>query len=368
MKESYPLFKSNLNDLSAEGVHETLSSKNKKAIAIFQEECGILSKSPKRAGNRMRTLVRFLYFLEKDYDKITYSDYVGVSKAISDCELGTHARNFERDFIKRFLRENYNDWAVKFKQFKLLKSEKKSEEDKLSPNDLITDEDREKLIKSTPNMKWKSLISVIAESAARPEEILKSRWTDVDIPNKMIYVFSNKTKKKRPIPLEYSIHHLKRLKDEIDADDEQLIFYSTKIDKQLTNSGFNLILKELAKKAGITKKINAYLFRHTRLSFLITKLSPKVYEEIAGHSLQMGMNTYAHLTQDAIKQEMREKVFGIEELSEDEKAKLDNRINELEQTMDLKVRKAVDERLSKIQEEIYSYSEKMSNAIKVRMK
>ena len=62
-------------------------------------------------------------------------------------------------------------------------------------------------------------------------------------------------------------------------------------------------------------------------------LSPKVYEQISGHSLEMGMKTYAHLSQDAIIKEMKEKVFEVKEIKEETNAEYEKRIKILEQQM-----------------------------------
>lgn len=329
MKLKYPIYERDRLNPKSEIIFKSLSEKNKEEILKFLTECSIKSKSVNRTSNRKRALIRFFDFLEKDWDKITYEDYVKVASAISESGLGVYARNGERDFIKRFLREHFDDWRKKFKDLNFLSSEIKSEEMKLTSRDLITPSDVEKLLNGTSNMKYKTLISVLEESAGRSEEILKLKWSDIDFDKKIIYLFSIKTKKKRPVPVETSIPHLRRLKKENDAKDDDWIFYSTDKQKKLTNSALNIIIKDLSKKAELKKRIYPLLFRHTRLSKLILILSPKVYEEIAGHSLAMGMKTYAHLSQDKIISEMREKVFNIEELSPEKKTNLEKEIQEL---------------------------------------
>lgn len=324
MKKQYPFYVANKRSPITERVFNSLSNKNKTAILKFMEVCSIQSKSKKRANSRKTALIRLFDFLEKDFDKITYEDYLAFAKAISESKLGVYARNGEKDFIKRFLKENYPDWRIKFKEFKLLSSEVKSEDKKLTSRDLITDQEFERLLKATSNMKYKTLLSVLYESASRPEELLKIKWSDVDFEKKIIYLFSIKTKRKRAVPVNKSINHLKRLREESEQKDDDFVFNSR--ESKLTNAGLNYILQKLTKKAGIKKKIYPYIFRHSRLSELITKLSPKVYEDIAGHSLQMGMKTYSHLSQEKIISEMNERVFEIEELTQQEK----NRIEELE--------------------------------------
>lgn len=317
MKKSYEGFKANGRD--SESVYQSLSKKNKDALEKFDRESLITSKSKTRQGNRRRTIIRFLDFMQKDFDKLDYNDYVALASAISNSKLDTYARNSEKDFIKRFLKANYDDWNIRFKGFKLLKYEQKSEKEKLTAKDLITADEVERMIKATTNMRYKTLISLLWESAGRPEEVLKVRWCDIDFKKRLIYLYSIKTKRKRAVPLDAALSHLKRLYNEGDYSDNDLIFHSFDKTKQLSNSALNLIIKQLGEKANIKKNVFPYAFRHSRLSLLIVKLSPKTYEEISGHSLEMGMRCYAHLSQDQLIKEMNEKVFEVEELSEVEK-------------------------------------------------
>jgi len=323
MKKHYPVYNSNKAVPESKQVFDSLSKKNKTAIKSFLSVASVNAKSEKRLDNMNRALIRFFDFLEKDFDKITYNDFIEVSKAISNSKLGVHTRNGDRNFIKRFIQENFDDWRVKFKDLKLMKIESKTEEHRITPKDLITELELHKLIQSTTDMKYKALVSLLYESACRPEELTKLRWNDFDLNNKLVSLYSGKTTRKRTVPINDCVVHLRRLKNETQPNEDDLVFNSNMKGKdKLTNAGLNYILKKITENAGIKKKTNSYTFRHTRLSQLITKLSPKVYEDIAGHSLSMGMKTYAHLSQDVHIQEMNDKVFNVEELTQDEKNKL----------------------------------------------
>lgn len=357
------IFKSNQRNPASDIAFNKLSSKNKEVVKKWLYEKAVLSKSEKRAGNRKRTIVKLLTFLKKDYDRITYDDYVNVASAISKSNNGVNQKNSDRNFISRFLKDNYEDWEKRFKGLKLFKLETESEDKKLKSKDLLTELEIDKLIKATSSMKEKSLIAVLSISAARPEELLKLRWSDVDFKNKLIYLFSGKTKKKRFVPIDLAINHLERLKKETNASDDDLVFPSCS-NKIMTIAGLNYMLHRVAEKAGIKKRVWAYLFRHTKLSFLITKLSGKVYEEISGHSLQMGMRTYAHLSQDEIIKEMREKVFEIEDLTSTEREKINKIMNQQQQELE-KVKK-IAEHSVQVTEEYSKLVEEMRKKLKIK--
>ena len=314
------IFKRNVHNPESEILYNNLNQKNKQVLDNWLYEKTILSKCPKRAGNRKRAIIKLLAFVDKDWDNMNYQDYVSVASAIARCDNGVKSKNGDRDFVKRFLKDNFEDCDTRFKKLELLKVEQEGEENKLTSNDLLTELEFDKLMKQTSDMKKISLIAVLYMSAGRPEEILKLKWSDVDFSKKQISLYSGKTKKRRQVYIDNVIDHLERLKKETGANDEDLIFPSVRGGK-MTIAGLNFLLQELGRKAEIKKRIFAYLFRHTRLSCLITKLSPKVYEEVAGHSLQMGMKTYAHLNQDEILKEMKG-VFEVEELTKEEKNQL----------------------------------------------
>ena len=326
----WTIFKSNHKNPESEIAYNKLSARNKDKLGSWMVEKAVTCKSVKRTGNRRRAIIKFLGLIKKDYDKYSYQDYVDVATALSNSKCGIKARNSDRYFVKSFMKDtstnweekNKKDWNKTFKDLKLLKAEQEGEANKITHDDLISELELDKLIKATSDLKKKTLIIVLYESAARPEELLKLRWHDIEFDSKLIHLFSGKTKKKRVVPIDTSIEQLKRLKDEVEASNDDDLVFPSASGEIMTNSGLNYMLQELGRKAGIQRKLHCYIFRHTRLSTLITKLSGKVYEEVAGHSLSMGMKTYAHLSQDAIIKEMREKVFNVKELNEGEISRL----------------------------------------------
>ncbi|MDP3966024.1 MAG: tyrosine-type recombinase/integrase [archaeon] len=319
------IFKTNSKTPESETAYNSLSKKNKDKFEEWFKEKN--NRSEKRKGNIRRSLIRFLTFIKKDWDKITYDDYVNTASALDKSfkeeKISSYQFNEDVTNIKNFLEECFDDSEKRFKRFKLFKQKRKDESKAIKPNDLLTDLDIDKMMKATSDMKKISLVAVLHISGARPEELLKSRYNDVDFNKKQIYLYSGKTKRRRAVYIGDTISHLTRLKKETNSKEDDLIFPSVR-GGIMTIMGLNFLLQDLGKKAGLKKKIWSYLFRHSRLSFLITKLSPKVYEEVSGHSLAMGMKTYAHLSQDKIIKEMKENVFQVEDMTPGEKNKLED--------------------------------------------
>lgn len=322
----------------AEVVFEGLSDKNKRTIEKTIKFFSVNAKSTKRLGNARRSLIRLADFIEKDLTKISYDDYVSIGQAISMSELGTDARNLERDFVKRFIKENYSTWRTTFKDLKLFKMESKSDKDKIQAKDILTDDEVLRMVQATTDMQKQTLIVTADVSGMRPDELTHAKYCDVDFKSKTIYAFSGKTQKRRMIPINSALSHLERLKKETNARHDDLLFPS-KNKKVLTIAGLNYIFKELATKANIHKRTNPYSFRHRRCSYWITRLSPKVYEMVAGHSLATGLKKYAHLSEDIVIKEMRERIYEVEELDDGTTNELVNEVKLLKkENVDLRSR------------------------------
>ena len=334
MKKDFPVYKS----ISKSGkrisksniVFDKLKPKDKKIISDFMLDCSINSKAEKRVDNRKRIMIQLCDFMEKPLSKIENDYVLKFLEALNRTDRSVNGKNDIKQVVKRFLRWFYKDWEKRFNGLKVIKYEAIQGSGKInSPNDLITELEFDKLMKSTSNIMHKTLISMLWESASRPEEILKLRWVDIDFIKKTIKLHSSKTKRFRVIPIDLTINHLERLKEESDLKEEDFVFVSKHQGKQMGNAGLNSIITTLRKKASINKYISPYTFRHTRLSYLIKKLSPKAYENFAGHSLEMGMKTYAHLSIEDLTDEMKEKVFGRKELTKDDRYNFEKEIEEL---------------------------------------
>jgi|TARA_Y100000296_G_scaffold43032_2_gene49491 integrase len=348
MKKEFPFYKGYRNGKRVNQsllVEKKLKQSDKKLIDDFLFFHSINSKAEKRKENWKRVMLQFYDFLEKDLMKINDNDFLNFAEAISRSERTINGKNDVKIVVKSFGKWLEENKEKKFPSLKLIKFEQAQGSNKINSHiDLLTELEFDKMMRATSNIMHKTLICLLWESAARPEEALKLRYVDIDFTKKTIKLHSSKTKKFRVVPIDLTIKHLERLREESNIVEEDFVFVSQNQKKQMGNAGLNSILKTIQKRAGIKKYISSYTYRHTRLSFLIKKLSPKAYENISGHSLEMGMKTYAHLSVDDLTDEMKEKVFSVKELTEDDKEKYDKKIKLLEK--DIKKIKEFEETLT----------------------
>lgn len=259
------------------------------------------------------------------YDKWDLKKLREFLALLNKSDLADSTKNDIRKHFKRFLRENYKDWSQRFNELKDLRSKGNGVNvEKINASTIIKPEELEKLIRKAENLKFKALIILMYETGGRPKEVLTIRWKDLDLKNGDCKLISTKNKTARNIPIQESVLHLKRYKQEYpypNITKNDWVFPSfTDRKKHMGVNHFGSKFKKLSRMA-IDREITPYFLRHTRATELQKKLTAKVYERVMDHSLEMA-SRYSHLNKDDIRDEMLEKIYHIEELTPEEKDKM----------------------------------------------
>lgn len=321
MKKKLPDYDKNN---STQKVFESFSKHNQEIIKDYINYCR------KDAGEHtlnkyFNKLVQIADVIEKPIDKLTLKDILAFLSVLNTSKRKTENRNDLKKTLKRFLKWKYPN-SKEFSD-RILKAEikqkQKGSSERLSKKDLLTLEEIEILVRSAGDLKWKAFIMLLWETGARPEEIYKLKWSDLDLNIGKVSVNSSKTGEARVIPLQECLIHLKRFYQEYpypNVSENDLIFPGSERNRVLNYDIVGNVLKKLSKK--IKKKVYPYLFRHSRLQMIRSKLSVEAYQKIAGHSIETALESYGHLDSEDAEKEMREKVLNIEELTPEEKDEL----------------------------------------------
>jgi integrase len=318
----------------------------------FLEYCGITAGESSLRKVKYKIAIVNRFYKNKT-DNLKLED---VRSFLSWLNKSDYAKGTKNDIIKifkRFLKWKYKDWNIRFNELKDAKLNANAGR-QLDKEDLLSQDEMQLIINSTDSIKYKTLFLLFQETACRPEEILHLKWKDINWDRGELKLHSSKTDKTRFIPIKNSIGHLNRYKAECfaiipKADD--LVF-------DISIQAIHDYLGNLEKRMGFTKHLYPYLWRHSILTGMIKKLSPKAYEMFAGHSLETGMETYAHLDIDDLRKELDEKIYGMIELTKEEKDEikvLRKKIEELEKTtllMSKSFKINVDDIKRKIMEEL----------------
>jgi integrase/recombinase XerD len=150
----------------------------------------------------------------------------------------------------------------------------------------------------------KLLVRLMGDVGLRVNEVLGLRRSDLKDATRAMRVLG-KGDKERDVPLTPAIFkRLRRYADVGGPKDAAYIFMShrrraNKVER-LTRSGVDQLVRNLAVRAGIERRVWPHLLRHSAITNLLRKnVNPVVVMRIVGHAnLNQITNTYSHLVTD----------------------------------------------------------------------
>ncbi len=317
----------------------SMSDKNRRKFERICKEIGeentqilmeyiTFKRSENISERRLERILDFLYHLGKKMDKrfleMTQQDLEVLAAWINSNEKWSEWTRWSYlNMLKNFAR-----WLNDRKGLELQpeKIKSKTPKNKLLPEDLITEDEINKLINGAPDLQFKTLLSVLYESACRISEILNLKIKHVKFNQYGAVIRVSGKTGARMIPLVWSSGLLRQyIESHPKRDDpEAYLWFIIKrdgsIEEPIKYESFRKSLKRLCKKVGLNKRIYPHLFRHSRLSVLCKKLPEPVLKQVAGWVADTKMTkTYLHLSLKDVEDVLLAKVYGIEVNEEEQK-------------------------------------------------
>ncbi|MGV8085455.1 MAG: tyrosine-type recombinase/integrase [Candidatus Bilamarchaeum sp.] len=284
------------------GKYEHLSKENSKLILEFQRDLVTDNLSAQRVYKYVETLYRIAKRIRKPMDTLTKED---IKQFVIDIETETkYSQWTKHDYkcvLKRFfkwLKGNNKEYPEEVSWIKVHVKDKHK-----LPEDLLTDEEIKKIINVTTNHRERAMITCLYESGCRISEILTIQMKNIRFDEYgAIVVVTGKTGDRR-IRLISSVPALAAWIDlhPYKENPEAYLFVRKKYkdDKPIPYryEYAGRIIKKLAAKAGIQKRVHPHLFRHSRATVLANKLTEAQMKEYFGWVQGSNMAaTYVHLS------------------------------------------------------------------------
>lgn len=330
-------------DLTTKPIFDAFPKPDKKIINDFQDYLRITA-SEKRTEEGIREIIRFREVVGKPLNQINIKDLHYFLKELKQYPFADYTKNKIKDFVKRFLRWYYKDWSSRFNEFYDIKTNTDAQRKKeITDKEILKEKDVMKLLDAEPSLFWKTFLITQYEGALRTGEVRNLTWEMVDfgdddfttlnIPSKKN---KNGTIKKNPVVVKVSGRFLKELKREQDKREIKTLFVfpSPNNPNKPISKAVNLWFNQLCKRV-LGRNANNYLLRHgkgTELQEKVRKgiLSKDNAVEFMRHSEKMFDKTYSHMSKEDIKALMKKQIYNVEELTEDERTKLEKRIEAIE--------------------------------------
>lgn len=326
MKEVFP----NYREIGVKEIEANLNPNDKAILEKHLQFCR-MTAGDRKVRDIKRAMLQFRDIIQKDYNKWTRQDLIGFVGLLNNSHMTASSKKEYMCRLKQFVREQYQDLNMLL-GVKLKPVRSSINQTRINDKNLIKPDELERLIRSAESLRDKCMLILLFESAGRPEEIMKLRWRDIRFldGHGEVSLFSGKTQTARVIPINESIVHIKRWKNEYcfpNLRESDFLFPSKEKgklvrDKHMQSGSLTHLIKKISKKAGIERNLFAYLFRHSRLNEIYKKVTEPVARKFGGHSPKSNMSAvYSHINSDDVIDSMLEKVYHIEEVKKEPELK-----------------------------------------------
>ena len=278
-----------------------ISKPDKEIIMEFYEYGFTIGLGKKRILKYLYSLFRLSQWMGVPFDKAGKKDIVKVVRKIEMEDYSEWTKKDYKIVIKRFykwLNGNDEEYPDKVKWIKTTFRKNKHK----IPEDLITKQELEKMIRAANHSRDRALVSLLYESGFRMGEVLNLRIKDIKFDEIGAKIIGNGKTGMRKIRLISSVPYLTAwvehhpFRDEPDAPLWVKIGATSK-DEIICYNNARKIIKTLAEKANIKKRIYPHLFRHSRATELAIHLTDAQMDQYFGWAQGSNMpSTYVHLS------------------------------------------------------------------------
>lgn len=247
----------------------------------------------------------------RNFSKNTIDTYLSCLNVFFSQSKKDHPKNINEQDIKAFLgkftevntQRNYHSAIKKFyevclgqkEKFKYIPYARKNERLPI----ILSVEEIQKMFSVCDNLKHKVILALLYSCGLRVSELINLKWCNIDRSRMIINIIQAKGNKDRQVMLTPSIVPLL-----------EKYWYEYKSKEYVLNGQFGLqyssrsvgeVVKQLADKAGLNKRVYTHLLRHCSFSHMVESGTDiALVSKIAGHSNIKTTNIYLHLSHNLI--------------------------------------------------------------------
>ena len=158
----------------------------------------------------------------------------------------------------------------------------------------------QKMFSVCENLKHKVILSLLYSAGLRVSELINLKWQHIDRSRLVINIIAAKGNKDRQVMLTPSIIPLlEKYWDEYKS--KEYVLNGWKNELQYSARSVGEVIKQLADKAGINKRVYTHLIRHCSFTHLVEAgCDINLVQRLAGHSSIKTTNLYLHTSHTLI--------------------------------------------------------------------
>lgn len=280
-----------------------ISQKNKDYIKQFMDFCIADGMSAGRVVKYANTIKYWALWLDKDFDIVTKQD---IAPVVTKIQLNDRYTAWTKKDYK-ILFKRFFKWVKGTEEYpeevKWIHGRMKLNETRLpAEGELLNENDIKRLLDVADHPRDKALISMLWESGCRVGELCSMLISNVEIDKYGLLISVHGKTGSRKLRLISSTQHLmtwlKMHPLRKDKSSPLWINFGSKNQNEIVSyPRVNNMLKKHFKKAGIDKKSNPHIFRHSRATYLANHLTEFQMNQYFGWKQGSDMpSTYVHLS------------------------------------------------------------------------
>jgi site-specific recombinase XerD len=165
---------------------------------------------------------------------------------------------------------------------------------------VLSQEEIQKMFSACQNLKHKVILALLYSCGLRVSELINLKWQHIDRSRMIINILQGKGKKDRQVMLSSAIiplleNYYRQFKS------KEYVLNGWKNELQYSDRSVGEVVKQLAEKAGIKKRVWTHLMRHCSFTHMVEAGTDiNLVQRLAGHSSVKTTSIYLHTSHNLI--------------------------------------------------------------------
>lgn len=164
---------------------------------------------------------------------------------------------------------------------------------------VLSQEEVQRMFTACENLKHKVILALLYSCGLRVSELINLKWSHVDRSRMIINIIAGKGKKDRQVMLDASLIPL--LEKYFHQYKTKTYILGGQFSDQYSATSVGNVMKQLATKAGISKRVYTHLMRHNCFTHMVENGTDiNLIQKLAGHSQVKTTMIYTHISHNLI--------------------------------------------------------------------
>lgn len=261
-----------------------------KYIDLYRKDLQLKNYSQNTIDNYSSQVLCFMHHFESKFTEPQKINEASIKEWLLQANT-INSRKHRLSAVKLFYKLTINQ-PLKFKNIEYPRAEKKL------PIVLTTDE-IQKMFDVCENLKHKVILSLLYSCGLRVSELTNLKWQHIDRSRMIINIIAGKGHKDRQVMLSESIIPL--LENYYREYKSKEYILNGQSSPQYSDRSVGEVMKQLATKAGIKKRVYTHLIRHCSFTHLCEAGTDiNIIQKLAGHNNVKTTMIYTHISDSLI--------------------------------------------------------------------